>query len=191
MQLLIAPTWPADPPAHFKGRHGVVRQPGQVDTLLVHQTAVAGGFGAASLEARIARYGGRSRARPGTPYHYVYSPQDAAVVALWHPRLYSYHGNGGNRYSVGYAVDGKWPGDELDAGQLEEATRLVLDHLADIGYPVTHLEAHRQHSQARGGDPGPQLWGPIVRACAQAGRPACLPRAHVTGTGQAIPASWG
>jgi hypothetical protein len=159
-----------------------------VTTLLAHQTDVRGGFGASDLPGRIARYAGLSPDRRGVPYHYVYSLRDEAVIALRHPRVYTYHGNRANRYSVGFAVDGAWPGDPDHPGLVEEATELVLVHLAGQGWPVTALEAHRQHSDKRVRDPGPELWAPIRLACARHG---VRPSDRVTGTGQPVPPEWG
>ena len=188
MRLVVAPSWSAPPPPWLKGRPSVTRETEHVDTLLAHQTDVRGGFGAPSLEGRIARWMGSGPEHRGVPYHYLYSPRDEAVIALRHPRVYTYHGNRANRYSVGFAVDGAWPGDPEHPGLVEEATELVLAHLAGQRWPVFRLEAHRQHSDQRGSDPGPELWAPIKRACARRG---VVHSSRVTGTGRPVPPEWG
>lgn len=175
----------------MKGRPLTRRAPGSVDTLLLHQTAVRGGFGARTLDARVLRYCGTGAENKGTPYHYVYSPKDGVLVAIWHPRLYTYHGNGGNRGSVALAVDGHWPGkggDPLDPAALEDAVTTVLDDVLANGYRLALLGAHRQHSDQRGRDPGPEIWGPSRSAGERWGLQVST---VVTGSGKQIPADWG
>jgi hypothetical protein len=181
-------TFGQDPPPWFKGKRNTRREPADVTTVMLHQSAVAGGFGAADLEARAARYAGTSESKPGTPYHYIYSPRDHAVCAIWHPELYSWHGDGGNAPSWAFCVDGKYPGDPLDRAELAAAFVLAVQHAASVGFAATKLEAHRQHAAGRGGDPGPEIW-PVIEIVAGAmGITPTLTR--TTGDGQPIPASW-
>jgi hypothetical protein len=163
-----------------------------VTTVLVHQTAVTGGFGVSrrllrqhdgdAAEARQARY-------RRTPYHGLYSPRDRASIVQWPAWVYGYHGNGANRYSVGWAYDGKLPGDELDAEGARESLRHFVECMREAGAPLLYVEAHRQHSDQRGGDPGEQIWREVVRPLFDElgleERPT-----HTTGPGLELPNSW-
>ena len=164
----------------------------QVTTVLVHQTAVHGGFGVRSqlldrhggdaLAARQARY-------RDTPYHELYSPQDRASIVQWPAWAYTFHGHKANRYSVGWAYDGKLPGDALDV----EGARASLTHFVEVmreaGAPLRYVEAHRQHSAQRGGDPGVEIWTRVVRPLLEQLELAQRPE-HVTGTGKRLPPAW-
>jgi hypothetical protein len=110
------------------------------------------------------------------------------VCAIWHPTLYSWHGDGGNDRSWAFCVDGKYPGDLLDRAELAVAFTLAVQHAASVGFGVRKLEAHRQHDDGRARDPGPEIW-PVCEAVALVmGIAPTLTR--TTGTGQSIPDSW-
>ena len=139
MRLHIAPlferTATRAAPPWVKGRSSWgFRQSAGVDTLLAHQTDVPDGFGAPTLDARINRYAGSSWSKRGAPYHYVISPKDHVVIALWHPRLYLHHGNGGNAYSVAIVVDGAFPGDSLECDEVFHGVLLALQHAETCGF---------------------------------------------------------
>lgn len=193
MRLIIAPTckptgWA---PAYFRGRSSWGnRSPEDVDSVCAHQTAVRGGFGPPDLAGLIQRLGGTSRRRRGVPYHYFVSLEHDAVIALWHPRMYAHHGNGANSRSIGLAFDGRWPGDPYPSPEhLEQGLALAVSHASAEGFHwLKWLDAHRQYSGARGGDPGPRLWHALERTGTSLGldvRPN-----HTRGSGKTIPSEW-
>jgi hypothetical protein len=164
----------------------------EVTTVLVHQTAVAGGFGLSKrlldrhqgqvVSARQARY-------RDTPYHGVYSPIDRASIVQWPAWLHSHHGNGGNDYSLGWAYDGLLPGDVLDLHGARSALRHFVTAMRDAGVDLRYIEAHRQHSNQRGSDPGVMIWSLVVRPLlAELGLEERA--THTTGTGKPLPADW-
>lgn len=163
-----------------------------VSTVLIHQTAVGGGFGIS--ERLLGRYQGqvfpaRQARYRDTPYHGVYSPIDRASIVQWPAWLHSHHGNGGNEYSVGWAYDGKLPGDVLDLHGARSALRHFVVAMRATGVELRYIEAHRQHSNQRGSDPGVQIWSLVVRPLlAELGLEERA--THTTGTGQALPDDW-
>jgi hypothetical protein len=163
-----------------------------VDTVLIHQTAVSGGFGVS--ERLLARHRGepfvaRQARYRDTPYHGVYSPIDRASIVQWPGWVHSFHGNGGNEYSVAWAYDGKLPGDVLDLNGARSALRHFVFAMREAGASLRYIEAHRQHSNQRGADPGVEIWSLVVRPLlAELG---LQERAtHTTGSGLALPDDW-
>ncbi|NJK30963.1 MAG: hypothetical protein HC927_00365, partial [Deltaproteobacteria bacterium] len=116
----------ADLPEDFKGQL-VPRPISSVDTLVVHQTGVLGGFGAESAEARRQRY-------RKTPYHVVYSPRDRASHWQWPIWAWSYHGHCLNAKSIGWAYDGLLsegsPSNALDVEGARESLRHAVARAA-------------------------------------------------------------
>jgi hypothetical protein len=198
VKLIIAPTCKRTgrAPATFKGRSSWgFRTPEQVNGICLHQTASAGGIAPYDLGGYMRRLGGTSMRRRGVPYAYVYSPRHDAVIALWHPRLYGWHGNGANARTIGFAIDGKWPGDEAPSNeQLARALELMVAHASGEGFDrIEHIYAHRQFSAMRGGDPGAQLWLGLELGAAQLGifpRPDYVRSSKKAGKGRPIPSSW-
>jgi hypothetical protein len=209
--IIEASTWDPDQPAPtwFKGKAGTTRTAADVPAFLWHQTAVAGGFGVSSQA--LARHDGDEKAAlmerftgseylrqqeldqgkdgdVGEPYHYVYRPQENEVLAVWHPSRYTYHGNGGNSYSIGCAIDGKYPGDEFDPDALGFAWVSIVEHARAAGFEPHCLEYHRQHSSGRGGDPGEDV-ALVVDELARCFAIKLNPE-DTTGSGQTVPMSW-
>jgi hypothetical protein len=194
-------TWQSVPrplaPGH-KGSTRRVRDPARVSVLLIHQTAVLGGFGATERQIdatpdHLPRYEREQVARQiryrKTPYHGVYDPQASVSIVQWPVWAYMWHGNGGNGDSVGWAYDGKIPGDDLDVDAAREALRHMIDAARRQGAKLARVESHRQHSAARGGDPGAEIWrGVVLPVAAECGLGLST---RVTGSGQANPAAWG
>lgn len=178
-------------PEGFKGRRER-RSLANVVAVVIHQTAVRGGFGltAAALQRRGGdRLAARMDRYRSTPYHALYSPADRASIIQWPAWAYSYHGHASNSYSVGWAYDGKFPGDDL---QVEHA-RASLAHLVEVvreaGAPLNFVEAHRQHSAQRGGDPGEAIWREVVMPSLD--KLGLTTRAaHTTRDGLELPQSW-
>lgn len=177
-------------PDGFKGRR-VRRDVKDVVALVVHQTAVSGGFGVtrASVErsgsellARLARY--RS-----TPYHALYSPADRASIVQWPLWAHGYHGNRSNAYSIGWSYDGRFPGDALHVDQARQSLAHVVSVAREVGAPLQYVEAHRQHSAQRGGDPGLEIWRDVVLPMLPALGLSMRPT-HTTGDGLPLPDAW-
>lgn len=163
-----------------------------VDTVVIHQTAVAGGF---DVGARVlARYRGHeSEARQAryrdTPYHGLYSPKDEASIVQWPAWAHTFHGNNANATSVGWAYDGKFPGDKLGLPGARAALRHFVRAMRSAGAPLRYIEAHRQHSADRGGDPGVEIWSKLVRPLL--GELDLQERAtRTTGSGLKLPPDW-
>lgn len=179
-------------PASFTKGRKTPRPISGVDTIEVHQTAVKGGFGVTT--SQLAAAGGnlvaaRAKRYQGTPYHAIYSPADRWSRIQWPPWAYTWHGNGGNRYSIGWAYDGKLPGDSLDVEGARASLRDLVTRLRAVGVPLKYVEAHRQHSADRAGDPGREIWSRVV--VPMLGELGLQERrTHVTGSGSPIPDSW-
>ncbi len=212
MSIIIeASTWdPEQPaPAWFKGRANTTRTDRDVMAFMWHQTDVEGGFGVSSQA--IARHDGDGRAAlmerfegseylrkkeldagkdgdVGEPYHYVYRPQENEVIALWHPSRYTYHGNGGSAYTIGCAIDGKYPGDEIDPDAIGFAWVSIMEHAREAGFEPPELEYHRQHDDMRGKDPGEDV-ALVVDELARCFAVKLNPE-HTTGSGRTVPMSW-
>jgi hypothetical protein len=163
-----------------------------IDTIVIHQTAVAGGFDLSkrmldrhrgnSAEARQARY-------RDTPYHGVFSPKDQASIVQWPAWAHTFHGNNSNATSLGWAIDGKFPGDELALPGARAALRHFVIAMRDAGVPLRFVEAHRQHSAQRAADPGVEVWTKLVRPLL--GELKLEERAtRTTGTGLSLPPEW-
>lgn len=162
-----------------------------VSTVVVHQTAVEGGFGVSAK--LLERTGDLALARQmryrDTPYHGIYSPQDRTSVVQWPAWAYTYHGHKSNAYALGWAYDGLLPGDELDVEGAQTALRHFVTAMRGVGVKLKYVEAHRQHSSQRAGDPGPEIWSQIVRPLLKELKLAERPT-RTTGSGKALPKRW-
>ena len=179
-------------PRSFKKGRRRPRAVSTVTTVVVHQTDVEGGFGV-SKRLREGHGGDVQAARRvryrDTPYHGVYAPQDRASIVQWPAWAYTFHGNGGNREGVGWAYDGSFPGDELDAGGARAALRHFVIAMRDAGAPLRYVEAHRQHADDRGRDPGERIWREVVMALLDELDLELQPK-RTTGGGRSLPSSW-
>lgn len=162
-----------------------------VDTIVIHQTAVGGGF--AVSKRMVDQHRDEFRARQvryrDTPYHGLFSPRDRASIIQWPGWAHTFHGHKSNETSVGWAYDGALPGDELDLLGASAALRHFVTAMREAGVPLRYVEAHRQHSADRALDPGVEIWTKLVRPMlAQVGLEERSTR--TTGTGLALPADW-
>lgn len=197
-----------DPPTLVRGKrkhlvragHVVVRDPADVDGIVVHQTACV--FGASTAQIRAAG-GDRDlaihRRALGVACHAL-AFRDGAVVLANPLRWYVWHGNGLNERSLGLEVEGIYPAEVARPGphdtpwtqQQADATATALYTLIregrDEGMPLRYLWAHRQSSYARAGDPGEAIWRLVV----QVGREWGLePQPDlVVGSGRPISPAW-
>lgn len=181
-----------------KGRNRK-RAPADVDTIVLHQTAVKFGTTRANRE----KYGERKalhRRFWKTPYHCI------ALLngdILWNNDAdwYTYHGNSSNARSVGVAVEGSFPGleskrkaghhalDEFEIATVRAALLLTVRKCQEVGARIGLIQAHRNYSGGRRGDPGELLW----RLNAVPLREACHLETYfnrATGGGRPIPREW-
>lgn len=141
-----------------------------MDTICLHQTHVSGGFGVSKRQLRAAagdhRVALHNRFRK-VPYH-VIALRNGDVLVNNRVDAYTYHGNRSNSFSLGVAVDGKWPGDEwTDA--IESTLHTALDaalHIATMARTkIQWITPHGTWSRARRMDPGLQIWDSAMRWC--------------------------
>jgi hypothetical protein len=163
----------------------------EVDTVVVHQTAVGGGFGVS--QRMLDKHGNEVLARQiryrETPYHGLFSPRDRASIIQWPAWAHTFHGHKSNGYSLGWAYDGKAPGDALDLIGARSALRHFVTTMRECGAPLRYVEAHRQHSAERALDPGVEIWTQIVRPLL-AEMKLEERSTRTTGTGLALPDEW-
>lgn len=162
-----------------------------VDTVVIHQTAVGGGF--AVSKRLLAQHRDECHARQAryrdTPYHGLFSPRDRASIIQWPVWAHTFHGHKSNATSVGWAYDGMLPGDTLDLSGARAALRHFVRAMREAGAPLRYVEAHRQHAAERARDPGVEIWTQIVRPLlAEVGLEERA--THTTGTGLALPDDW-
>lgn len=183
----------------------VIRDPADVTTVVLHQTAVP--FGVAPYQIKAA--GGDpalALARRGLNVACHAIAFRAGFYACVAPlRWYVQHGNKYNARSLGLEVDGRYAGIEGDprtvwGGEPTELTTATIDAarcalrwLVETGraegMPITQIRAHRQSSATRRSDPGQALWMHV----ALWGRDelgletAC---AEVLGDGRPVPVAW-
>lgn len=171
----------------IRGGKVVVRRPEDIDSIVVHQTAVD--FGASRQQ--IAAAGGdpilaEHRRALNVAAHMTAFTTGFAVHAnpfLW----YVWHGNGFNRHSLGLEIDGLYSGLKDDpntvpredaqttaggghAQPLTDATcnaaRQALAYMvekgAQQGIHIKYVLAHRQSSGTRRPDPGQEIWERVV-----------------------------
>lgn len=134
----------------------VYRPASSVLTLGVHHTGVRGGFGL--TKSQLAAAGGnalqgRAKRYRNLPYHAVCSPKDSASIIQWPWWMYTHHGNGMNRYTIGWAIDLDSRFDEFDLGIMVLAGMHVVSTFRDLGCPLLNIETHSQHAQ-KPSDPG-------------------------------------
>lgn len=191
----------AETPANF---HNVVdehevfhgsdslRDWGQVKGIVLHQTACRVG-------TKVPRW--------YSVTCHVGLPSDGKVIYNNDLRRKMWHGNGFNRDTVGFEIDGNYQGiDGWDATRwkpgggpahltkeqlqaAKDAVAWVVAEVAANGGKVTHIWAHRQSSNQRQSDPGSEIWtGVGLWAQRELG---LLNNPGVTlGTGMALPVEW-
>ena len=202
-----------NPPPSVRGkvkhriRRGKVseRTPDQVDTLVVHQTAVTFGRG---------RYPTRHHRALDVACHAL-AFNDGVVARAAPLAWYVYHGNGFNARSVGLEIEGSFPGlmddpttparEDLrthwgDESRMTPVTDLLVDTafaaIEDLvwratlwGADLRYIVAHRQSSATRRSDPGEQIWKEVVLPAADAFGLVMRPK-WIVGEGRTIPKEW-
>lgn len=139
----------------------VIRQPADIDTIVIHQTACD--FGAKKGQPRY------RRALDVACHALAFKTGEAVLAAplTW----YVNHGNGYNAKSLGLEIEGhyrgvpgqktKTPRDTLDPLTLETARKTLAWLVAkarEEGMPIREVRAHRQSSATRRDDPGWEIW---------------------------------
>jgi hypothetical protein len=160
----------ADPhPKSKTDRNGktVRRTPSEIDSIVLHQTAVK--FAGSSNDA-IARRG------LGVACHAI-AFHPGFLVWTADPRWYIYHADRLNARSLGLEVDGNYPGcvgRQCGNGKAEtpltdevvKAARMGIKLLVEegrrLGCPIKFIFAHRQCDSWRVADPGEGLWRRVV-----------------------------
>jgi hypothetical protein len=206
----------SNPSPKSRARRGktVLRQPGSIIGIVVHQTACEFGV---SRRAVAAADGDRDLAQQmralRVANHMMAYREGWAVIANDFHR-YIYHGNRFNAYSLGLEIEGLYSGvvdnpdtapDEADrstwGGKPQEVTDLlvatacaalhymIIDGRA-MGMPLRYIWAHRQSSANRRSDPGEEIWRRIVLEYAVPELGLITQPTHIVGNGKSIPQEW-
>ncbi len=205
-----------DPPPLYRGKRKhkivrgrvVMRDPKTVNSVTIHQTACI--FG--PLNNLVARH----RRALGVACHALSFGMDRTVVLANPLRSYVWHGNGFNRYSLGYEIEGHFSGllddprttprrEDLETmwnGKTPtkmttdivetacEGLRLLVELGRLEGMPIEYLDAHRQSSGTRRADPGQGIWRDVVLGYALPVLKLKLRPHRKIGTGRPIPLAW-
>lgn len=141
--------------------HDNPRPTERVDTICFHQTYVKGGFGYSKrLAKKIGPRAALHRRFEKVPYHIVVLRNGDI---LWNNDVweYTFHGGRCNRFSIGLAVDGRYPGDPFDDFMVEtthKAIALAKWKSAQQGANLQFVTAHGVWSKRRLADPGGEIW---------------------------------
>lgn len=93
---------------------------------------------------------------------------DGVGVLAYPLRAYVYHGNGANSSRIGIEIEGVLPGigvGKVPDAQIEAAKATIKYIIAEAekeGITILEIDAHRQWSGDRRGDPGQELWQRLV-----------------------------
>lgn len=180
------------------GRDGF-RALSNVNTVCVHQTAVEYGVSAAQIAAENKagltqdpkRFALHHRFRK-VPYHYV-ALRNGDLLINNHTNRYTYHGNGCNSFSVGYAVEGRFPGSTWDDFAIDTARKgfiLAVSASRMDGADIRYVTAHRQWSGKREHDPGEQIWVDVVLPLLDTLDLQLSPEVDAKNGGLPLPPSW-
>lgn len=183
----------------------VVREPGMITGITVHQTAVRYGVKAYQVQAA----GGDEElalARRALQVACHAMAFHGGFIAAVNPLdWYVYHGNGFNGYELGLEIDGNYPGliggetwNKKPATQvtvpLVQAARAAIEFLVRegraAGMPITQIHAHRQSSGTRRSDPGEELWKRVVLEYAVPVLGLVPNQAEVLKDGRPVPLEW-
>jgi len=192
----------------------VVRDPSDVTTIVVHQTAVEYGVSKraiANADGDIAL--ARARRALDVACHAMAFRQGYYVAS--HPlRVYVNHGNRFNSYSLGLEIDGRYPGLEDDPATAAredlkttwggnpteltdttvEAARAALRFLVEEGrregMPIEYVVSHRQSNDNRRSDPGAEIWRRVVLDYAVAELGLTAKRDSRWREGRPVPVQW-
>jgi hypothetical protein len=177
----------------LKGRP-TPRKPSRVTGIVLHQTAT-------KLGDRPSRY-------DNVACHLAVTP-NGTVVYVNDVLAYVWHAHGGNSFTIGIEIDGRFEGVEGNIRTLwghtkgvkptpfreaqvlaaRRAVRLAVEYGRAAGCDVTKLYAHRQFSNQRVSDPGSAIWSRIaVWARDELGLET--PLSYTKDTGKPISTEW-
>lgn len=171
--------------AMTRGRAVVMREPGTVDSIVIHQTACE--FGVSKRAIRLAGDIELARARRALDVAcHAMAFRNGYYVAAHDLRTYVNHANRLNSNSLGLEIEGRYPGlvddpttvpredllttwggapSELTEATVEAARSalrwLVLEGRR-YGMPIKYVYAHRQSNDNRRSDPGQEIWQRVV-----------------------------
>jgi len=188
----------------YSNKRPVMNGKGKIESRLVdnvvgiciHQTAVEYGVSKRQIEAEI-RAGEQVPVQAALHHRFYKVPYH--VVALrcgdilynndfWR---YTYHGNGCNSFTLGLAIEGKYPGSSWTGFNVEtarEALRFAVNKGREEGCPISLVTSHRQWSKNRKNDPGRQIWSDVVIPLLSELNLELDPR--FGGGGNAVPDEW-
>lgn len=199
---------PGIPPKKVKlaGGRAVVRDPGDVDTLCLHQTACT--FGVSAQQLRAAG-GDRDLAlarRSLAIACHVVAYRRGFFAACAPLRWWVQGGNGWNPRAIHLEIEGLYHGVEGDprtvwSGQVPSvltretiaaargAVAWIVEECAHEGMRIKRVVAHRQSSRSRRSDPGEAIWTEVGLWAQRELGLVCAP-AEVLGEGRPIPLAW-
>jgi hypothetical protein len=147
--------------------HLVVRERTAIDSICLHQMAVALGASTAAINAAKGDKDLARHRRALNVHAHVSAFIDGTVVLAYPLRAYVYHGNGANSRSIGLECEGFYnglpsgtgaePAESLIAAAREACSAIVAE-AAKEGITIKHYVAHRQYAASRRADPGWAIW---------------------------------
>jgi hypothetical protein len=191
----------------------VRRNPGLVDGIVLHQTAIE--YGASDRQIRLADGDEQlaiARRAKGIACHAC--SFEGYYTKTYPLSWYIYHGNALNRTTLGLEIEGRYPGllddprtirrEDLKTLWKGEATPFSTDRLnaakaalhylvkegRALGMPIQYVYAHRQAKSNRRSDPGEELWQKLAVEYGVAVLGLETRPSYTIGTGRPIPPAW-
>lgn len=183
------------------GRVTLMRTPKEVTGICVHQTAVNFGVTAKNLQKYVDRDLAEAHRYLDVPAH-VCAMREGSLVVHAPAQAYLYHGNAFNADTLGYEIEGSYPGvfssrndkhDKLTSKVIETARKgidLLMYMGSRAGMDIQYIYAHRQSSDTRRGDPGEEIWREVVLNYAVPQYNLQVRNNHVRRDGRPIPSAW-
>jgi len=164
----------------------VLRNPGDVDTIVVHQTAVEFGVSRRAIDASGGDATLALARRALDVACHAMAFRAGFFVAAHDLPVYVNHGNRYNAKSLGVEIDGRYAGLEDDPSTAARedlrttwggkptalaqttvdtacaAIRWLVEEGRKIGMPISKIVSHRQSSDMRRSDPGQAIWQRVV-----------------------------
>ena len=198
----------------IRGNSVVMRDPAEVHTIVVHQTAAE--FGVS--KRAIAKADGdielaRARRALDVACH-VMAFRAGYFVAAHDLTVYVNHANRFNSHSLGLEIEGRYPGlmDDPSTVAREDlkttwggnptvltdqtvdaacrAIEWLVNESRDQGMPIEFIASHRQSSDTRRSDPGEEIWRRVVLDFAVAEMGLTAMRDSPWREGRPIPTEW-
>ena len=180
----------------------VIRKPADVIACMLHQTACW--YSVASYQAKAS--GGdvtlaRHRRALGVNAHATAMRHGSTVIA-YDALTYVHHGHVANAWSVGLEHEGLYDADGdpmqvpdgIDVGEIIEAGRAYLTHLAETLPALRLVWAHRQSMRAPGraktADPGARIFREVGVEHGVKRLGLTIEPDRIFGAGKALPSTW-